>query len=47
MLYPLQPLPGLVMEPNCVCLLLTVLLSPLITWLAEILIFLEKSTFHF
>ena len=38
----LGPLPKLVMEPNCACLLLTPLLSVLITWLAEMLLLLRK-----
>ena len=42
---PLQPVPKLVMKPNCTCLLLTPLLSPLIIWLAEMLTLLRKVHF--
>ena len=38
----------LVMEPNCMCLLLTPLLLPLIIWLAENVNSVEKKfAFHF
>ena len=33
--YPLQPFPELVMEPSHMCLLLTLILSPPIIWLAK------------
>ena len=45
--YPLQPFPELVMEPNHTCLLLTLLLSPLVIWLAEMLIYLRKKITSF
>ena len=35
---PLQPFAELVLEPSHMCLLLTFLPSPLIIWLAEMLI---------
>ena len=43
--YLLQPFPKLVMEPNHMCLLLLLLLSPLIIWLSELLILLGKIHF--
>ena len=45
--HPLQMFSKLVMEPNHTCLLLTLLLSPLIIWLAEMLILLRKIQFSF
>ena len=32
------------MEPNCTCLLLTILLLPIIIWLAEMLTLLRKKS---
>ena len=35
------------MEPNCTCLLLTLLLLPIIIWLAEMLTLLRNINFQF